>query len=105
MVVRLATPRLSVVLSEDATEAIEVQTINADMVLAETTARKHNWGSLQDSPLRFQTFIAWAALRRRKLIPPDLLWESFESTCASVSPVELEDTDYATPTPPDLASG
>ena len=112
MAVKLATPRLSVVLDEDDDEAIEVQTINADMVLAETTARKHNWGRIQDSAMKFQTFLAWAALRRKHLISGELSFEQFEQTCASISPVDVDDrgapkvaTDYAFPTLPDPGSG
>lgn len=112
MVVKLATPRLAVVMSEDDDEAIEVQTINADMVLAETTFRVHKWGKVTDSPMKFQTFLAFAAMRRRKLIPADLTFESFELTVASIESVDLDADgaptradDYAFPTLPGPGPG
>lgn len=105
--VNLQTPRLSVVISEDADAAVVVQTINADMVLAERTARKHGWGKIQDSPMLMMTFMAWAALRRKGLIASELTWEQFEATCASLEDVSdaADDDDDAGPTPPDLVSG
>lgn len=109
--IRLATPRLSIILNEDDVEALEVQTINADMVLAERTARKHKWGSMSDSPITTLTFLAWAALRRRNLIPQDVTFETFEKTTASIADaddgaddVDEEDTP-GTPTQPDHVSG
>lgn len=106
--IRLATPRLRVILNEDDLEAIEVQTINADMVLAERTARKHKWGTMAESPMTTLTFLAWAAMRRRHLIPADVTFETFEATTASISDADDDDTepdDTGTPTPPDPGSG
>lgn len=104
--VTLQTPRLSVVISEDAPAAVVVQTINADMVLAERTARKHNWGPLTESPMLMMTFMAWAALRRKQLIPADQSWEQFEATCASLEDVSGRDAAAeADPTRPGPVSG
>ena len=112
MSVRLATPRLSVVLAEGDDEAIVVQVINADMVLAEVTGRKHNWGKFTDSAIQYQTFMAWAALKRRGLIPGDLLYEKFAGECASIESIDVNAKglptaagDYSTPTLPDPVSG
>lgn len=112
MAAKLATPRLSVVLYEGDDQAIEVQVINADMVLAEVTGRKHGWGKIGDSAIRYQTFFAWAALRRKHLIADDLGFDEFEKTCASIMPIDADDqgrltnaADFAVPTLPDLVSG
>jgi len=107
--IKLATPRLRVVLNEDDADAIEVQTINADMVLAERTARKHKWGTMSESPMTTLTFLAWAALRRRGLIDPGVTFEAFEATTASISDADddddAEDDDTGRPTLPDPGSG
>lgn len=104
--VKLATPRLRVVLNEDDADALEVQTINADMVLAERTARKHKWGTMSESPMTTLTFLAWAALRRRHLIPADVTFETFEATTASISDAEddAEGDDAGDPIPADPGS-
>jgi hypothetical protein len=101
-VAKLATPKLEVYLSEDDDEPIVVQAINADMVLGETTARKHNWGTFSDAPMKNQTFLAWAALRRRKLIPDAMTFEEFERTAVSIT---TADAPPVSPTLPDPGSG
>jgi hypothetical protein len=104
--VKLSTPRLRVVLHEDDNDAIDVQTINADLVLAELTGRKHKWGALAESPLTYSTFLAWAALRRRRLIDPAVTFEAFSTTCASIETVDDDDEEADTrPTGPDPVSG
>ena len=108
--IKLATPRLRVVLNEDDLTAIEVQTINADMVLAERTARKHKWGSMSDSPITTLTFLAWAALRRRGLIEQSVTFEAFEASTASIEDADADDDDESDddagrPTRPDPGSG
>jgi hypothetical protein len=106
--VKLSTPRLRVVLDEDATEAdvLTVQTTNVDLVLAERTGRRHKWGPISESPLAYQTFLAWAALRRRGLIADAVTFEAFESEAVSISAVDDDDeADPGTPTGPDHGSG
>jgi len=107
--IKLATPRLRIVLNEDDADAIEVQTINADMVLAERTGRKHKWGSMSDSPITTLTFLAWAALRRRGLIDQAVTFEQFETSTASISDADDDDDgeggDDGSPTLPDPGSG
>lgn len=100
---KLATPRLEIYLSEDDDEPVTVQAINADMVLGETTARKHGWGSFSDAPIKNQTFLAWAALRRRKLIPDGMTFEEFEKTAVSITTAEAPAA--IRPTLPDPGSG
>jgi hypothetical protein len=102
-VAKLATPKLEIWLSEDDDEPIVVQAINADMVLGETTARKHNWGTFGEAPMKNQTFLAWAACRRRHLIPDGMTFEQFEATAVSIT--VAEDPKPVLPTPPDPGSG
>jgi hypothetical protein len=103
--VKLSTPRLGVILDEDADEVLEVQTTNADLILAERTGRRHKWGPISESPITYQTFLAWAALRRRGMIPESVTYETFEQTTASVSSIDDDDEEAGTPTGPDPGSG
>ena len=113
--VKLATPKLEVWLADPAeepdAEPIVIQTTNADMVLTERTGRKHGWGSIGDSPIRSQTFMAWAALKRRGRLPdPAMTYEVFEAECISVQTYEPpadddDDADEASPTPPGPVPG
>ena len=100
---KLATPKLEIYLSEDDDEPIIVQAINADMVLSETTARKHNWGTFGEAPMKNQTFLAWAACRRKHLIPDGLTFEEFERTTVSIT--TADGPTPAVPTLPDPGSG
>ncbi len=108
--VKLSTPLLRVVLHEDDDTEVTVQTVNADLLLFERTAKRHKWGSIGDNPITFQTFIAWSALRRRKVIDDGVTFEAFSQTCGSIEVVDDEDDPDAeahpgTPTRPDPGSG
>ena len=104
---KLPTPRLSVVLSVDDEEALPVQTLNVDLMLAEQTGRKHGWGSLADSPITYQTFLAWAALRREHRIPDDLTYDTFAKTAAAITSLDADEGEATngTPTPPGPGPG
>lgn len=108
MTVKLSGPKLSILLNEDDPEPIVVQTLTADMVAAERTARKHGWGAMKDSPMVMLAFLAWHAARRRKLIPQSLTYETFEADVADIADVSddpaVEDAP-GSPTPPDPGSG
>jgi hypothetical protein len=106
--VKLSTPQLRIVLDEDATDddVLTVQTTNVDLVLAERTGRRHKWGPISESPLAYQTFLAWAALRRRGMIADSITYEDFAGTAVSISAVDDDDEgDPGTPTGPDPGSG
>ena len=98
---KLATPKLEVYLSEDDNEPVIVQTINADLVLTETTGRKHGWGSFTDAPIKNQTFMAWAALKRKGVLNGQT-FEEFEQTAVSITAAE---GDPSSPTPPGPGPG
>jgi hypothetical protein len=108
MPVRLATPRLSVVVTADSDEAITVQTIGADMIAAEATARKHKWGTISESPVTWLSFLAWSALRRTKQIPETLTYTEFSTNLGSITDVDEDDDEedeQGTPTRPGPGSG
>ena len=99
---KLATPKLEVYLDEDG-EPLIVQTINADLVLTETTGRKHGWGSFVDAPIKNQTFMAWAALKRKGL-DNGQTFEEFEQTAVSITAAD-GDQAAASPTLPGPVPG
>jgi hypothetical protein len=102
-VARLATPKLEIWLDENDDAPVVVQAINADMVLGETTARKHGWGTFTEAPMKNQTFLAWAALKRTgQLRPPGQTYEEFEKAALSIT---LAGDSPADPTQPGQGSG
>jgi hypothetical protein len=103
--VRLATPRLAVVVNADSDEAITVQTIGADMIAAEAVARKHKWGTIQESPVTWLSFLAWSALRRTKQIPDTLTYTDFSTNLGSIADDDEEDEEAGTPTGPGPGPG
>jgi hypothetical protein len=77
--VQLTSPRLRVVLGDDS--VVEVQCTNADLVRFDMTRARQKWPAATDAPMLWQTFIAWAALRRTRGIPETATYEAFsEST-------------------------
>lgn len=90
---QLRNPRFLVVMADGATWT--VQSLNQDMLRWESTATKHKWPPFNQTPMRWNTFLAYRASLREGLIPPDLLWEEFSENgprlALSVFP-EGEDT-------------
>lgn len=74
-----------------------VQAYNRDMVQFEETAATHGWkaNSPGNAPFKWLAFLAWAALRRNKVIT--VAWPPFEENTAEVSDLN---NATATPTPP-----
>jgi hypothetical protein len=56
--------------------------IAADLIRHSDVARRHNWGSLEDDPLRAQLFLAYAAMTRLNLYPADTGFDQFIDECA-----------------------
>jgi hypothetical protein len=82
-----AGPKLSIpflhVIYKDGTSA-DVQTYNEDAMLYEETQLKHRWvGTVAQTPFRWLTFLAWAALTReeRTAVP----YEVWRKTVAEVT--------------------
>lgn len=108
---KLSSPRVRIVRGAiDAPEVIEVQTLTPDLILWDMTYLKHRWPSFKDAPIKWLTFIAWAACRREGRIPADLSPEAWEASALDVSVIDDdeadEDAEGATdPTPPGLGPG
>lgn len=100
--VRLSTPRLRVILSDDSERV--VQCTNADLVRFDLTAAKHKWPNPQAAPFLWLTFIAWAGLKRTGGIPETLTWEDFRDSTLDID--NLTDAtgadDSADPTRPEV---
>lgn len=83
----LSSPRVRVVMSDGST--MDVQCLNPDLLRYDMTRSKHGWATAQQAPMLWLTFIAWAALRREKLLPDDIGWELFSTErCISVQPLD-----------------
>jgi hypothetical protein len=85
---RLSTPKLSILVNEDDPEPLVVQTLSADMVLAERTARAHKWGSMHripDGDARVP--VLGGAAPPELMIPPTMTYETFEAEVASIEDV------------------
>jgi hypothetical protein len=100
---RLPGHRARVVLT-DGTEHV-ARVTNREYVLWDKTAPRHKWGSGQEVPFRFATFLAFAALKRDGLI--DLTFEKFEEVCEVCDDIsdEEEEEDVARPTKPGRRRG
>ncbi len=111
--IKIGVPALDVLMDADNLDDwTEIQPLQPDLLNAEATFRKHKWGSPSDSPIRFQTFLAWTTMRRRNLIGTDVTFEVFEKTVGAVQSRDGEkpddqDDDEVTgsPTRPDPESG
>ena len=80
--IRLVAPLLEVVMADGSTW--EVQAVNKDLLLWDRTRIKQRpiWPPMDESPLWWLTFVAWAASKREHLT--DLEYEPFEDVCLSV---------------------
>lgn len=104
---KLTSPHLRVLRgSPDAPEVIEVQTYTPDLIMFDVTRAKRRWGTMQDEPFRWMTFLSWHACRREGRIPADLTYETWESSILDVTSAD-DDDDSATvdPTPPGVEPG
>jgi hypothetical protein len=103
MTVKLGTPRLRVVVTEDADEAVMLQTTGADQVAAEVVARRHKWGKIEESPMTWLSYMAWHGLQRKGLLDKSITWEAFTADLGSIEDAG-EDEDAGTPTGADPGS-
>ena len=77
---------------------MEVETSTADYLRYETTAKRHGWPTMQDSPARWEAFSAWSALERSGAYTKP--WETFleevgmvDGAPKTVRPTEQANTD------------
>ena len=97
---KLTSPRLRAVRGDiESPEIIEVQTTHPDLVLWDTTRRKHGWGTFQEDMWKWLGFIAWAAARRTEAIPADLRFEEWEKSLLEVQNLDADEVDPTQPVP------
>lgn len=75
--------------SEDLAE-VTVQPDNRDMVRWDRARAAKGWPALSDAPLLFQTFLAWAAIRRLGSDIHTGDYESFETRCVEITAVDAD---------------
>jgi len=94
---KLSAPVVRVILQSDLDgdeiAARTLQTTNPDMILWERTRAKHKWPPFDEAPITWLTFLAWAAARRTKVIPPSVTWEQWQADCLDVSSPDEEADD------------
>lgn len=96
----LQTIRVRVVMRDGQDFTVEV--LNPDMIRYEKEAPRQQWGSAKQSPIIWQTFIAWAAATRERIIEPGMPFAAFER---EASRVRIMSTAVADPTPPGPGPG
>lgn len=75
---------------------------NPDMVRFDTTRHTHKWPGMEEAPILWATFVAWAACRRLDLTTAK--WEDFRDTeCLNVHMARPEEGQDVDPTRPGAA--
>jgi len=96
--VRLVAPRVRVIrASQNGSEPLEIQTDNRDLLAWEQTAIRHKWGSFQERPFKWLTFLSWSAARRAGTVETSLTYEAWEADVLSVADT-ASDEDAGRPT-------
>lgn len=92
MDVRLVAPRVRVVrASENGSDPMVIQTDNRDLLAWEQTALRHKWGSFQERPFKWLTFLAWSAARRSGELETSVTYETWEADVLSVADTAADD--------------
>lgn len=89
---KLASPLLRVLVKDEA-EPIEVQTINADLVLWDRSRVKHKWPKFDEAPFLWMTFLSWSAAKRLGHIQPTTTYEQWEASVVDVQAVDPDEDD------------
>lgn len=83
----------------DGTEYNNLVVVTADRMRLAATARRHQWGTLQDDPDRSVTFLAWCAMARLGHFTGT--WDDFVLASETVTSPDVDDevdpTRQATP--------
>jgi hypothetical protein len=99
--IKLDTPRLRIV--REGQPDLELQTINADLVLWDRTRFRHKWPPMSEAPFLWLTFISWAAARRIGAAGDSATYEAWESDVLEVEVLTDDDdgegAEIGRPTP------
>lgn len=80
----------------DGTEYNDVRIILADMIRYSDVARRHNWQSMEDDPVRAGAFMAYAAMTRTGVYDANRGFDDFVDDVAMVA-ADFGDTVDPTP--------
>lgn len=94
---RLTSPRINVV--REGEDDLELQTINADLVLWDRTRAKHKWPKFDEAPFLWLTFLSWAAARRTGVINGSVTYETWEAETLDVQAFPDDEDDDETGDP------
>jgi hypothetical protein len=70
-------------------EILEARTSLRDQLRYEEASRRGKWGAMSENLLRFETYIAWCALKRGKLVPDDETYEAFADRVEQIDSVVI----------------
>jgi hypothetical protein len=68
-----------------------VRLMQRDYIAWDKTTARQKWGSAQDAPFLFQTFVAYAAAKRLELLERGTSFDAFCDAIADVSPARDDD--------------
>lgn len=95
----MAIPKISVSVEMlDGNEYDDMRVISADLIRHSEVAKRHNWGSLEEDPMRAQIFMGYAAMTRLGNYPSDRGFDDFVNECAGVA-ADFGDGEDLDPTP------
>lgn len=78
------------------TGPVEVVSANPDLVRWDITRSKHKWPSMEEAPMLWATFVAWAAAKRLNLYAGT--WEDWSNRDALSVDFDLEGQEDVDPT-------
>lgn len=69
----------------------DVETILADQILYSTTRQKHKWPTMQEDPILFAAFLAFAAMQRQGQFTGN--WDDFQQQVSMIDEDSMEDIE------------
>lgn len=91
---KLVQQKITVQLAND--QELEVLTANPDLVRWDVTRAKHGWPSMEDAPMLWATFVAWAAAKRANQYAGT--WDDWMNKDALSVDFDMDDQEDVDPT-------
>src|SRR5690242_562772 len=92
----LVQQKITVHLAGREDEPLVVTTANPDLVRWDMTRSKHGWPAMEDAPMLWATFVAWAAAKRTGAY--DQSWDQWSNHDALSVEFDAEGVEQADPT-------
>lgn len=80
----------------------EVEVMNPDLVRYDVVRTSKKWGTAQDAPILWLTYVTWCAMSRGKLLAGPMPWEVFERDALKI---RRTGSVVADPMSPELGPG